>query len=294
MKVRHLSKLKIKDNTDLFRCPICNSKMDTVDLKSLICQNRHCFDISRNGYINFLMKSVKTEYDKALFQSRNLISKHGFFDPLTESIADIIEKELSDTNSYRRMVLDAGCGEGSHLDQVIKKLNSKTEHEYEGVGMDISKEGIQIASRQYPDCTWCVGDLTRIPFMAEKFNVILNILSPSNYKEFGRLLTNSGILIKVVPGREYLKEIREALYNKTDKVSYSNEKIFRHFCNSFDFLGSRQVQYAKTLDEEMIRHLIKMTPLSWRAATQEIEKTINSVKGSITADFTILYGQKGK
>lgn len=289
-----MSKLNIKDNADIFKCPVCSGNMDVVDLRSLICFNGHNFDISRSGYVNFLTKPVKTEYDKALFHSRSLISRHGFFGPLIEAIVELIAgKEPADAGTHRRMVLDAGCGEGSHLDQIIGELDARARHEYVGVGMDISKEGIQIASRQYPNRIWCVGDLTHIPFNDGSFDVILNILSPSNYKEFSRLLAVTGILIKVIPGRDYLKEIREAFFDKTEKQTYSNERVYSHFCKNFEFIGSRDVRYTTMLDEEMLRHLIKMTPLSWTATDLETEHAIASLKGGITADFTVLYGGKG-
>jgi len=265
--------------------------MEIIELKSLICLNRHCFDISKNGYVNFLMKHIKTEYDKVLFNSRNIISRHGFFEPLTEAIAEIISKE-TDASLSDCMILDAGCGEGSHLNQIINKLNASTQARFQGVGIDISKGGIQIASRQYPDCIWCVGDLAGNPFMSGIFDIILNILSPSNYAEFHRLLKDSGLLVKAVPGKDYLKELREALYHHTDKQSYSNEKVLQHFTVNFNFLATRQVRYTKKLDEEMLMHLFKMTPLTWMANDDEIMQALNAVRGGITADFVIIYGKK--
>ena len=284
-----MSKQAIINNTDLFKCPICSSKMDIVEQRSLICSHNHCFDLAKNGYVNFLTRPVKTEYDKAMFHSRNVISKYGFFDSMLDAITDIIGNVEYSPNSDRMVLFDAGCGEGSHLHQVIEKLHSKTQGKFTGVGMDISKEGIQIASKQYPDCIWCVGDLTKSPFMDNKFDVILNILSPSNYDEFNRLITKDGLLIKVVPGKEYLNELREVLYHKTDKQSYSNEKVLKHFSDNFNLIDSQQVYYNKAMDSEMLAHLIKMTPLSWSAAEKEVNEAINTIK-SITVDFTILCG----
>jgi 23S rRNA (guanine745-N1)-methyltransferase len=290
-KVSCLSKLKITENTDLFKCPICSSKMNIVDEKSLICLNNHCFDLARSGYVNFLTRPVKTDYDKAMFNSRSTISKYGFFDPMIDAITDIIGNVIHNPSSGRMVVLDAGCGEGSHLHQITEKLYSTTRNKFTGAGMDISKEGIQIASRQYPDCIWCVGDLTNSPFMDKKFDIILNILSPSNYAEFNRLITSDGVLIKVVPGRDYLKELRKLLYHQTDKQSFSNEKVLKHFNDNFNLIDSRQIYYNKTMDADILAHLIKMTPLSWSAAEKEVDRAVNSIN-SITVDFTVLYGNR--
>src|SRR5690554_672593 len=113
--------------------------MNIVDEKSLICMKNHCFDLARSGYVNFLTRPVKTEYDKAMFHSRNIISKYGFYYLIIDAVSDIIGDTVHNSNSDRIVILDAGCGEGSHLNQVIEKLNSKTQGEFTGVGMDISK-----------------------------------------------------------------------------------------------------------------------------------------------------------
>ena len=57
------------------------------------------------------------------------------------------------------------------------------------IGFDISKDAIQLAASHYfDDAFWCVADLAHSPFAGEQFDAILNILSPSHYEEFGRLL----------------------------------------------------------------------------------------------------------
>jgi len=52
-----------------------------------------------------------------------------------------------------------------------------------------------------------------------------------------------------------------------------------------------KILYTKTLNEEMLTHLIKMTPLSWSAAEKEVNEAINTIK-SITVDFTMLCGNR--
>ena len=37
-------------------------------------------------------------------------------------------------------IFDAGCGEGSHLGQIIHRLRSKGVSDLQGVGIDISKK----------------------------------------------------------------------------------------------------------------------------------------------------------
>lgn len=41
-----------KDQESLFACPICQAPMH-LDLSSLVCQNRHTFNIAKQGFVNF-------------------------------------------------------------------------------------------------------------------------------------------------------------------------------------------------------------------------------------------------
>jgi 23S rRNA (guanine745-N1)-methyltransferase len=287
-------KIRIKENIDMFKCPFCGEGMNFDNLNSLICNNNHCFDIAKSGYVNFLLKSLKQKYDKELFESRNLICKMGFFDPLVEKMACLIAKNVSrsaaDGLNHIR-ILDAGCGEGYHLSEIIKKLQEKDNIDLQGAGIDISKYGIQLASKNHKDIIWCVADIAKIPFLDNKFDIVLNILSPANYSEFGRVIRSNGLLIKAVPNSGYLKELRNKLYQGTDKEAYSNEKVIEHFSRYFEIREIKSVLYKVSISKEELNHLIKMTPLSWGAAEEMIEKASDSKIENITADFTIIIGK---
>ncbi len=56
-----------------------------------------------------------------------------------------------------------------------------------------------------------IGDLANLPLLDNSIDILLNLLSPANYQEFARVLKPGGLLIKVIPGSEYLKEVRQAL-----------------------------------------------------------------------------------
>ncbi len=72
--------------------------------------------------------------------------------------------------------------------------------------------GIVSAAKQEREAIWCVADLAAAPFRNRSFDAILNILSPSNYAEFERLLSDDGIVLKVIPRSGHLKELRRFLY----------------------------------------------------------------------------------
>ncbi len=118
MKNIDLAKMLIKQNEKLFLCPVCTKPMRLNNGKSLICKNKHCFDLSKTGYINLLLNTVNTHYDKKLFEARNKICKQGIYDHMLDKISTVIDT-YHDFNESNVNVLDVGCGEGSHLANII-------------------------------------------------------------------------------------------------------------------------------------------------------------------------------
>lgn len=264
------------------RCPLCHAAVDAVSSKSLVCENNHTFDFAKQGYVNLLPKPVDTQYDDRLFEARQkIICESDLYKPLHEEIAAIIKKSLIDES----LIFDAGSGEGSHLQRILDITDDDT---LTGVGLDISKEGVVMAAKNYEAPMWVVGDLANPPFADDSCKYILNILSPANYKEFKRILTDNGFIIKVIPSSNYLKELRQALFNDTDESEYENYDTIKLLQKNVKLIEQKKVTYKKTLNEEALSNLISMTPLGWHAEKEEIEKFVNSGDKEITIDLDIL------
>lgn len=76
---------RFADSKVYFQCPICTKSMD-IQGNSLICRHGHCFDISRYGYVNLLLKSSpKTNYSKRSFDNRHQILEYGMYDVVLET-----------------------------------------------------------------------------------------------------------------------------------------------------------------------------------------------------------------
>lgn len=277
---------------ELLRCPICHNSMQFIDKKSLICTDKHCFDLAKQGYVNLLSHGVKTKYNKQLFEARKNLAQSGFFEPLNEKLCEMITYDLNITGSLK--IVDAGCGEGSHLANLQQKLWTSKGRKPLGVGMDLSKEGIQMAARDYESLFWCVADLAQCPFQDQQFDVILNILSPANYSEFERILTDDGLIIKVVPEKDYLKELREIFYEETEKQDYSNAKTVELFENHLKLLNVVPVRYTVTLNQPLIGNLVHMTPLTWGAHEEQIEKVLQLEHLEVTVDLALMIGRKDR
>lgn len=271
----------------IFKCPVCKADMTIFELKSLVCSNRHTFDLARQGYINLTAYPTTTKYDKDLFESRRVIAESGFFAPLSKMIGELIQcRRHSGEGTIK--ILDAGCGEGSHLSSIREEINSHSTNEVVAVGVDISKEGVLVASKSYPGIVWCVADLANSPFKDNSFDVVLNILSPSNYAEFHRLLRDGGMVIKVVPQRNYLKELRDFFFADSDKQVYSNQGTVERFYANFKSVDRVPLRYSVTIDQSLLVPLIQMTPLSWSVPKERIQAFLKTNVTEITVELDIL------
>ncbi|MFC7685990.1 putative RNA methyltransferase [Ureibacillus sp. GCM10028918] len=270
---RVASILYMKEHETLFSCPLCKESMNVTDDGHVICANHHSFDIAKQGYVNFMIKPSTSMYSKSLFESRQEIINSGLYNQLQQTIAKHIGEEA-------QVILDTGCGEGSHLERICDLLKQ----DVVAVGIDISKEGIQSAAKFYEQKIWCVGDLANSPYMEQSIDCILNILSPANYEEFSRLLKPNGKVIKVVPQSDYLKEIRKQAFANSEKESYSNNQTVQRFKEHFTNVVQERITYTLPLSTELVPKLLEMTPLGWHLQ-EDIALT------EITIDLDVLVGE---
>lgn len=241
---------KVIDN---FICPICSSNITIIN-NSLRCEKNHTFDISNKGYFVFYKTSkVKNSkiYDTDLFVNRRNFINLGFYEELHNIISKIITLQKK-----ANLILDLGCGEATHdkiILQKINNINSKI------IGVDISKDGIKMASDYVSrSIIPVVLDLNNLPFKAETFDIILDILSPSNEKEMKKVLKKDGIIIKVTPKKKYLYELRE----KFEIDDYKNEEeIDNNIKKNYNVIKKIDFEETYNINEEQLEFLINMTPL---------------------------------
>ncbi|MGM0123302.1 23S rRNA (guanine745-N1)-methyltransferase [Enterococcus sp. AZ194] len=269
--------LFLKENETVFRCPVCHKTMTTTN-HTIVCMAGHRFDLSKKGTLYFLDHQIKTEYTKEMFRPRGRMIEAGMYAPVMDELASMMD--------FPEFVLDVGCGEGSFLNQ----LNNRQPLE-KMIGFDISKEGIYLATQQPMPAFWCVADLTNLPFSDQTIPTILNIFSPSHYKEFHRVLKNQGQLLKVVPQTNYLTELRQAFYpNEQAKQSYSNEAVVDKFQAEMDLIERKRITYTFDIPEENRLDLLEMSPLEW-GVSEEIKQNLKrNPLEKVTVDIEILKG----
>ncbi len=277
------------DYKDMFTCPICSHPMQ-IKHRSLVCSENHTFDISKHGHINMLSGFHKSKYNKSLFLSRKIANKAGFFAPLIEEISSLITENIIEQAGQIK-ILDAGCGEGYHLAQIKERVLRNSFGQILGVGLDIAKEGIIMAAKTHKGNIWCVADIAKIPFQTAQFDFILNILSPANYAEFKRISKEEAIIIKIVPNSNYLQELREVFYRETEQATYSNTETMKLFADNLQVIDIKKLKYSLPIDNDYLKNLSIMTPLSWATTEERVEKLLKSNIKTVTVDFSILIGK---
>ncbi len=290
LKKRDIIAQRIERYSHIFRCPVCGDTM-RLNKTSLVCPTRHTFDLASRGYLNLLLRPAHTRYDSTMLAARQQLCRSGFFAPLIEAMYDLIEQADVIGKQPASLLLDAGCGEGSHLSELIKMFEQTTPQRVQGVGLDISKDGIRLAVRDAWDIIWCVANLSQLPIQDQQCQIVTNILSPANYAEFTRVLTPDGILLKVVPGDRHLAELRALLSGEAEKAATPPERITQHFESFFTMQANHHLTYANTLLPEQVPQLLTMTPLSWNITEAKRETVLSSGLAEITVDLHILVGR---
>ncbi|VJX10783.1 23S_rRNA m1G745 methyltransferase [Streptococcus pneumoniae] len=263
-----------------FACPICQENLTLLETNFKCC-NRHSFDLAKFGYVN-LAPQIKqsANYDKENFQNRQQILEAGFYQAILDAVSDLLASSKTTTT-----ILDIGCGEGFYSRKLQESHSEKTFYAF-----DISKDSVQIAAKSEPNwaVNWFVGDLARLPIKDANMDILLDIFSPANYGEFRRVLSKDGILIKVIPTENHLKEIRQRVQDQLTNKEYSNQDIKEHFQEHFTILSSQTASLTKTITAEQLQALLSMTPLLFHVDQSKIDW---SQLTEITIEAEILVGK---
>ena len=272
----------INQHLQAFRCPYCYEAMVSAENRSVVCEKGHRFNISKKGTLHLMKQNANTDYDATLFQHRYELAQSGFFEPLLEELLPYLSA------GEEKFIVDIGCGEGSHVSWLSKFVQAPL------CGMDIAKEGIHQASVHFGNqALFFLGDLANLPFADESCGTLLNILTPSNYQEFMRVLAPGGTLVKVIPGNDYLAELRQQLYRSNpEKQTYSNADILERVRSECPQVTFEEVRYTVNLTDAIYRHLLEMTPLYWGATPEDKAYSNEHPLSTVTVHYIIAVVKK--
>lgn len=270
---------------DLFRCPTCQAPMKAVVGNSVTCQNGHQIDFNRHGYLHFLNGAADTEYGREMFLARRQLLTAGLFKPIVAAVARHLP-------ARPLRILDVGTGEGTPLKQLA---DLRTEYRDTMVGFDISKPGVTLATQLGMEAFFCVADLRQLPFNDGKFDAVVELFSPSDYREFNRVLAAGGQLIKVVPNSGYLGELRQLLYGADQaKSHYDNQRVVALFKKHYPSCQIEPVRYQFSVPAGLQPALVEMTPLHWGKGARQLTAADLAQLTTVTVDVSLLIAKKVK
>ncbi len=259
-----------------FICPVCKGEISLFE-RTYKCQNNHCFDLSKDGYVNLLMSqqsSLKRHGDdKLMVKARRDFLEKGFYNELRNTLCETLKDNLPESST----LIDVGCGEGYYTSEISKANN------FEVFGIDISKDALKYAAKSVKYSCFAVASAFSLPFEENSADCVLSVFAPSAYEEFYRVLKSDGKLIKAIPLEEHLWELKCALYKEPykNKPEKRNDELFK-------LVSQKEIKYKINLTEkEDIENIFKMTPYYYKTGREDAERLLSLNSLETTVHFGI-------
>ncbi len=252
-------------------CPNCGGVLRRIG-DNLSCRRGHLWNVHRRGTLNVLSQPHRDAYDAELFAARRTVFAAGCYDAAAQAIEALLPPGP-------HQILDAGCGEGWYLNRLL------TRHpDWAGAGVDLSRDAIRLAAAQPCTALWCVADLRRLPFADAGFTCVLDVLTPASYAEFARLLQPQGCLIKLWPGEDYLREIREA----RGLPRYRDSDVGDWLAQHARIEARDRVTVRVPVDAALWAAFVSMTPMNQDLTPAEKQRLAATPADGVTIDLNLV------
>ena len=262
-------------------CPVCRAALIQNE-RQYCCPEGHSFDVARQGYLNLLLSHRKPSKhpgdNKQMITARQTFLNEGHYLPIYAALERLVLKHLKESEQTQH-IADLGCGEGYYTHLLHEKLlqSFSKNKPVQTWGLDISKEAVLNACRNYPNVKWLVANLAHSPFADSSMDILTVLFCTISENELVRLLKPGGTFILVKPNPGHLIQLREQLYTevKDQDSATENESVcappIQH--PELKLVDCEQVNHRITLEKpESIHSLFKMTPHYWRTKPAEQEK----------------------
>ncbi len=262
-----------------FVCPSCRIPLN-IDGNSYKCENKHCFDISKEGYVNLALGKNDSGDDPEMCRARRDFLSAEYYEQFADAIAD----ELRVRNV--KSVCDAGCGEGYYS----RKIRSFIP-EAEIIGLDLAKTSVKLASKSEKNSDnpirYAVAGIFDMPLPSNSFDALISVFAPVPEAEAFRILKSDGIMIVAHPGKDHLNGLKSLLYD----TPYDNDEVLTQY-HGFKHLYNRRTKYDVRVSNEHASSLFLMTPYYWRTSKSDADKLKNAEVVHTDLDFIISVYQK--
>lgn len=241
-------------------CPICGKVLCRQD-RAYTCENRHGFDIARQGYVNLLpvqQKHSLTPGDtRQQVLSRRSFLEQGHYQPIADALIDAAKRY-----GVSGRILDVGCGEGYYCTRLARAL------ELPLTGLDISKEAVRCAAAKYKDAQWLTATAAHIPVADGSVSLLTSLFALTLPEEYHRVLQRDGLYFQVLAAQDHLLGLKSIIYhNLTFKEKDTVPEL-----PGFERLESIPIRFDFTVEGEQIQNLFSMTPHVFRIGKEGAQR----------------------
>lgn len=272
---------------DSLICPVCFQALSLSDnKKSMCCQNKHLFDISKQGYLNLLLSHKKKSKQPGdtieMVKARTLFLNQGYYTPLAERLTALINDNLPEVEDTLRYC-DIACGEGYYT-QLIHQCASEKQRCI-STGFDISTPAIKAAAKRDNSIQWLIASANNIPLLAHSQNLLTCLFCRVDFAAAARIADDNALFIVAETGTNHLIELREQLYDdvfeQKNKHLTTDEAPFAHI-KTDSFIYQTEIHSS-----EDIQNLLAMTPHFWRVKPEKKKALEAMSKISLTLDINL-------
>ncbi len=266
-------------------CPKCKSLLQQSG-KMLKCAEGHTYDFSKEGYVNLLLANQKNSNNpgdnKSMINARESFLSQGHYNFLIEKIESVV-KEYYDISKVKTLnMLDLGCGSGYYTRSIFKKEISNK------LGIDISKVAVAKAAKKDKASLYVVASNFDLPVAASSIDLLFNIFSPLSLMELSRVLKPEGLLIKVIPTGNHMKEVAEKVYeNFIPHESNIESKIEAD--DSFTIVQVESLESRILLAGQELHDFISMTPYFYKFKDGQLEAIAELL---VTLSFELIVAKR--
>ena len=262
----------LRSTRDNFKCPSCDQALilqDDPQPRTYRCNNQHCFDLAREGYLNLLLPQHKRSRNPGdsdeMIRSRQRFLNAGYYEPLSDAIVAAVAKAAS---GPEQTVLDLGCGEGYYMQQ-LRMASATASTKLKLLGMDISKFAVRLAAKRKMDARLAVDSVYNIPLFENRVDTAISVFSPISIEETARVLKPGGQLIMVGPGAEHLAGLTALIYEQS--LPHGGNTAGLEKASQFNFLEQIEIKQTIDVTGSDILDLLKMTPYYWHSRPEQQE-----------------------
>lgn len=252
-------------------CPICGQILQRQE-RQYTCENRHSFDIARQGYVNLLpvqqKRSLAPGDTREQVLSRRAFLEAGFYAPIADALISAAKQY-----SVSGEILDVGCGEGWYSAQLADALGANL------TGLDISKEAVRCAAAKYKRSLWLTATAAHIPVLDGSADLVTSLFALTLPEEFHRVLKPGGLYFQVLAAQDHLLGLKSIIY---DELKFK-EKDSVPDLPGFTRLESIPIRFTFTVEGEQVRNLFSMTPHVFRIGKAGAERLRQTEKLTDTA-----------